>query len=197
VQQSQSSSQASKYVQLAQIIKPKGLKGQLVAEVCNELFLLDKAVGLDVCIVPPTMRGVRYSKITKVEQKPGSSDYLLSLAGVDNLTDASELTGRYLLVDVDGTGDQWSPLQSNTNAPFVGAAIGRPPATINFTDCNHGNLGQLVRIDKTPAYELWVVDGPHGELLIPAVEEYLVEVTPELITLNLPKGFLDINKKVE
>jgi 16S rRNA processing protein RimM len=205
----------SEYLQIAQIIKPKGLKVQLVVDASSaggELFLLPEFVGTEVWIVPPTMHGRRVGKIASVDQKPGSPDYIVSISGVDSLTSASDLAGRYLLAKTpshpqtptktpchsDRARSATRNLALTQKQDFQSqSAFSQSDITISFTDINAGNLGQLTRIDQTPSYDLWVVNGPHGELIIPAVEAYLVETTPELITLNLPKGFLEINKKAE
>ncbi|GHT79725.1 hypothetical protein FACS1894104_4900 [Actinomycetota bacterium] len=199
--QSQSSQQSTQkstqqYVQIAYITKAKGLKGQFVAQSCNELFALSDAVSLEVWVVPPSMRGVRRATIVSVEQKPGTSDFLLRISGVDDLTAATELAGRYLLAKVEdlGTWDKGTGLVSQSwDTSPVPLSHKDAPLPLKFTDVVAGDLGELIRVDHTPAYELWVVDGSHGELLIPAVDEYVVEETPGLITLELPKGFLEIN----
>jgi 16S rRNA processing protein RimM len=192
VSQSQSTTQ---YAQIAQITKAKGLKGQFVASECSELFCLSDVLGLEVWIVPPSMHGMRRGTIESVEQKPGAYDYLLSLTGVDDLSAAQELAGRFLLARLTDLEKRTLPDSPCALAETESSGSDHLHKSVNFKDVNAGDLGKLVRTDQTPAYELWVVDGPHGELLIPAVEEYVVEATPELITLKLPKGFMEINKK--
>ena len=60
-------------------------------------------------------------------------------------------------------------------------------------DVRHGELGEVVEVDTTTVNTLFVVEQEDGEeLLIPAQEEFIVEINQEkkLITVELPEGCL-------
>lgn len=62
-------------------------------------------------------------------------------------------------------------------------------------DVRHGELGEVVEVDTTTVNTLFVVEQEVGEeLLIPAQEEFIVEINQEkkLITVELPEGLLNL-----
>lgn len=62
-------------------------------------------------------------------------------------------------------------------------------------DVRHGELGEVVEVDTTTVNTLFVVEQEDGEeLLIPAQEEFIVEINKEkkLITVELPEGLLNL-----
>ena len=59
----------------------------------------------------------------------------------------------------------------------------------------HGELGEGVEVDTATVNTLFVVEQEDGEeLLIPAQEEFIVEINQEkkLITVELPEGLLNL-----
>ncbi|HXE73876.1 MAG TPA: ribosome maturation factor RimM, partial [Candidatus Nitrosotenuis sp.] len=50
-------------------------------------------------------------------------------------------------------------------------------------------VGRLTAVLSTPAHDIYAVAGPRGEVLIPAVEEYVLEVNLErgVMTVKLPE----------
>ena len=62
-------------------------------------------------------------------------------------------------------------------------------------DVRHGELGEVVEVDTTTVNSLFVVEQEDGEeLLVPAQEEFIVEINQEkkLITVELPEGLLNL-----
>ena len=62
-------------------------------------------------------------------------------------------------------------------------------------DVRHGELGEVIEVDTTTVNTLFVVEQEDGEeLLIPAQEEFIVEINQEkkLITVELPEGLLNL-----
>ena len=62
-------------------------------------------------------------------------------------------------------------------------------------DVRHGELGEVVEVDTTTVNTLFVVEQEdREELLIPAQEEFIVEINQEkkLITVELPEGLLNL-----
>ena len=62
-------------------------------------------------------------------------------------------------------------------------------------DVRHGELGEVVEVDPETVNTLFVGEQEDGEeLLIPAQEEFIVEINQEkkLITVELPEGLLNL-----
>ena len=62
-------------------------------------------------------------------------------------------------------------------------------------DVRHGELGEVVVVDTVTVNTLFVVEQEDGEeLLVPAQEEFIVEINQEkkLITVELPEGLLNL-----
>ena len=59
-------------------------------------------------------------------------------------------------------------------------------------DSEQGELGTIEEIFTTAAHDVWVVRGRHGEVLIPAVDEFILEVDREgrRVTVALPEGLV-------
>ncbi len=60
------------------------------------------------------------------------------------------------------------------------------------TDRRCGSLGTLEDIFTTAAHDVYVVQGPFGEVLIPAVEQFITEVDQagKRMTVDLPEGLV-------
>lgn len=63
-------------------------------------------------------------------------------------------------------------------------------------DTRYGVLGEVVDVDTTTVNTLFVVDTKDGELLVPAQEEFILDISREqkLITVELPEGLLNIDE---
>ena len=62
-------------------------------------------------------------------------------------------------------------------------------------DVRHDELGEVVEVDTATVNTLFVVEQEDGEeLLVPAQEEFIVEINQEkkLITVELPEGLLNL-----
>lgn len=63
-------------------------------------------------------------------------------------------------------------------------------------DTRYGVLGEVVDVDTTTVNTLFVVDTKDGELLVPAQEEFILDISREqkLITVELPEGLLNMDE---
>ena len=63
-------------------------------------------------------------------------------------------------------------------------------------DVNRGDLGVVSSVDDSTANVLFRVDGPSGELLIPAVDAFIrgVDHAARTVEMDLPEGLLDLNE---
>ncbi|MEN8257073.1 MAG: ribosome maturation factor RimM [Thermodesulfobacteriota bacterium] len=62
-------------------------------------------------------------------------------------------------------------------------------------DLDGNSLGRLVSLLATGGADLMVVRQNEEEVLIPSQPEFLVEIGPEKIIVDLPPGLLDINRR--
>ena len=106
---------------------------------------------------------------------------LLRLAGLDNFAAVEPLLGSSVwmakadLPELDDEQYYWSDLEG-----------------LEVVDQQQGALGRVVGMFTTPAHDILEVDGPAGEILIPAIEPFLVQLDREkgLLHVNLPEGLV-------
>lgn len=57
-----------------------------------------------------------------------------------------------------------------------------------------GDLGEVVHVEDSTANVLFCVEGRYGELLIPAVEEFVVDIdhSGRHLRMRLPEGLIDL-----
>ncbi|MDR1358901.1 MAG: hypothetical protein LBJ48_06070, partial [Coriobacteriales bacterium] len=134
---------------------------------------------------------VRHTAVTLAQDDFKKRGVLIRLEGVESRTQASRLTGRYLLACIE----QAEAAVRRNSLEYDGESAGDSGESLEgklFIDTAYGNLGCLDAIKTGPAYAIWVVDGPYGRLEIPAVDTYIVEDEPGQTTLSLPPGFIEI-----
>jgi 16S rRNA processing protein RimM len=182
---------------MAQIIRAKGLTGELVVAPAVSLPL-DVWEGLRLWVVPPDHDLVRETRVCSVaEQSAGLSPTLvLALEGVADRTTAQRLVGRYLLARADDCSDVRGDIcgaaadghdiqhEADEKEPCVGLTV---------MDETYGLLGTIIEERRGIAQTLWVVDGPFGEVLIPAVDEFIAARGTDVVTVRVPNGLLELN----
>jgi 16S rRNA processing protein RimM len=68
-------------------------------------------------------------------------------------------------------------------------------AGFTMRDVHAGQLGEIIDVDETTINVLFVVESRKGELLVPAREEFIVEIDRmhKVVTVDLPDGLLSPN----
>ena len=66
-------------------------------------------------------------------------------------------------------------------------------------EVNYGDLGEVTEVDTATINTLFVVDHQGEELLIPAQEEFILNIDQKhkVITMDLPKGLLALDETEE
>ncbi len=61
-------------------------------------------------------------------------------------------------------------------------------------DKNFGEVGKIERIEEMPGNDMFVVKRGEKEVLLPVVEDLIIEIDDELktITYNAPEGLIEI-----
>lgn len=171
----------SQYRRIAQIIRAKGLSGEVVALSSHSLSL-HIWQGLSLWLVPPEHDLVRATTVLDVQFEPAGSDALvLKLAGVDDRGTAQRLCGRYLLAAVEDCGDF---MEDDADTAV----------DLRVEDERLGFLGTVVEERVGFAQTLWVVQGPFGELMIPVVDEFIVRRDANLAVTRIPDGLLELGR---
>lgn len=144
------------YELVARIGKARGLEGEVTAVAAGNLPF-SVYPGLNVHVVPPSLRGKRELVVTSVvEERSGA--YRLRFEGVDTIDEAEQVAGRFLLAERDDL----EPVDDGTQD------IGRM-----LVDARHGELGRIKEVIRTAAHDVWVVDGGYGEVLVPVIDEVI------------------------
>lgn len=159
------------------ITRPHGLRGEVRVVPEGE-----PAEGLErfrtVWLVGPW--GEEERQVASVRRAVGA--FLVKLEGVDDRTHAERLRGAEVCVPED----QLPPLPEGTY--YVSDLLGAEVVTEEGQP-----LGALADVLHGPAHDVYVVRGPRGEVLLPAVREVVreVRVQDRRITVRLLPGLAE------
>lgn len=163
------------------ITKPHSLYGEVVLEVSrldvdDWMELEYVIVSVDDILVPFYIEEIR----TK-----NTHDLLLKFEGIDSEEDARTLVGKQVYLPVE-----FKPSAEEEEASLddlVGYEV---------RDVRYGLLGEVSHVDDSTLNVLLVVYGECGEVLIPAIEDFVLGIDPEdhVITVELPEALLDLSK---
>ena len=186
------------YELVALISKPKGLKGEVIVVAPDDLplFVFE---GLEVWIVPPTLTGIRQTRIKELRDQ--AKGLHIALEGISDINSARELAGRYLLArsaDLQGM-NSYAQLPAVTEAQALQGYLG----SLVF-DEEQGYLGTIQSVQDNPAHPLLVVARDLGTgtqdadktttLLIPYVDEFIQKAVDGRIDVRLPRGLIELNQ---
>ncbi len=164
------------YVPVARILRTHGLKGEVVVTDLTATSL-SWLVGHRLWVVPPPY-DVRHVTVQRVRHNPKAT--LVTFSEVQGIDAAKRLAGCELLADA-------------SVIPCV-QPISSPPDVTGFdvTDPDHGTLGAVTETIVTGANDVWVVQGPFGEVLIPVIDDVVdvIDVAKRHITVHLLDGLL-------
>lgn len=159
------------------IVGTRGLRGELRVRPSSgsSTALLDvETVFLAVAKGEPAPFAV--SKATLVK-----GQVMLQLATLDHINKVEGLSGTPVLVryaDLDELPEDsyyWHELQG-----------------LSVVDKQRGEIGSIEDLFSTPAHDIYVVRGRFGEVLIPAVDAFIVEIdeATRCMTVDLPDGLI-------
>ena len=166
-----------KFLNAAQITKARKRQGRLVVQPCGGLpFLLQE--GQTCHVVPPSLDVPRTVVLREALE---GEDCVVSFEGIDDYSQLVEYVGRYLLVareDIDGD------LLPDEAPDVVGFRV---------DDEVHGDLGEVVELLENAFQATLVVEGPHGEVLIPLVDEFIADIDfdAQVLYTRVPKGLVE------
>ncbi len=166
-----------KYLNAAQITKARKRQGRLVVQPCDGLpFLLES--GMTAHVVPPSLDVPRTVVLREAVE---GEDCIVSFEGIDDYAQLVEYVGRYLLVARDDIDEDKLP----ADAPDV--------MGFSVTDSSFGDLGEVVEMLENAFQATLVVDGGHGEVMIPLVDEFIEDIDFEarIIYTRVPNGLVE------
>jgi 16S rRNA processing protein RimM len=150
------------FLALGRVIKTHGLNGEVSVEPYSGIDLT-ALTGVEVWFVPPpastrsaTVKGVR----------PGPKGPLLRLSTVHDIDAAKALTGTEMMARADDVPED-AIVEEEESVELLGFTV---------TDTVHGLLGEIVEVIVTGANDVWVVDGPLGEVLLPVIDDVVLAV---------------------
>ena len=159
--------------------KPHGIHGELQFTFTDDIF---DRVGCDYLIC--LLDGIFVPFFIEEYRFRSDSTALVKLEGIDTAERARMFTNVEVYFPVKHA-EEAEDGELSWNF-FVG---------FRMEDVRHGELGEVVEVDTTTVNTLFVVEQEDGEeLLIPAQEEFIVEINQEkkLITVELPEGLLNL-----
>ena len=136
-----------------------------------------------VSFVPPNLDGPRHVKVRDVQHISGD-DWLVSFKGVKDRTQAEALVGKLCLVDTDELPEDYE------DALYIDDVAGYA-----VVDENLGSIGTLTEVLDMPGQSLLSVDRDGREVLIPAVDEFILDIDDEAETIlvSIPSGLLNLD----
>lgn len=140
------------------------------------------AEGMIVVPVPPALKGPRKFSVISVESDDREGS-LVTFEDVITISDAEELVGKTLLVEEDC-------LPENFGLVNTSLLVGR-----EVRDTEHGSLGEITEVLVGPTQNVWVIEGSYGQIMMPAVDEFIHEAPVEgPITVSIPQGLLRLGE---
>lgn len=163
--------------QLGVVTGTHGLRGDLKVHPFADQSdsLLDAR---EVFLRPPGGEAKGYSPARVTAHKGG---YLLRLQGLGGIEAVQPFIGCEVLM-------RYGDLAPLAEDEFYWFEL----EGMEVVDRTRGELGVLTGMFSTAAHDVWVVRGRFGEVLIPAVEEFVVEIERESrrLQVDLPAGLI-------
>jgi 16S rRNA processing protein RimM len=163
---------ASGHIAVGRVLSPHGLHGEINIE--------------PLTTQPEHLATGRRFRLEGVEHEVEASRWrkslvLLKLSGIDDVDAVEALRGRLLSVPE-------SELASLPEGEYYTYQI----VGLEVFDGDGERLGKVIRLFPTGSNDVYVVEGPRGEILLPAVDDVIVEVDVEggRMVVSLMDGML-------
>lgn len=160
---------------MGRILRPHGIRGEVRMEVLTaypERLSLHQVLYVGPDYAPCPVEQIRFHQ--------GAA--LLKFANCNDRTTAETLRGSLVYIPLE----EAVPLEEGEYYLFqvIGVEV--------FSDGGE-SLGQVVDVLESPAHDIYVVRGPRGEFLVPAVEEFVreLDLVARRMTIALLPGLLE------
>jgi 16S rRNA processing protein RimM len=200
---SSADSSAQQYVTVARILRPRGNKGEVVAELLTD-FPERLKVRREIFLTtnPAARRPVSLQSFWVDRNHPGNG--VFHFAGVSTIDEAEKLRGAE--VQIPWERRAILPSGSYFITDLIGCRVfGLPAAAslLRMSPCSLAHapalLGQVRDVyfpgQRQPGTPLLALDTPRGELLIPLAEDICKKIDPSArrIEALLPEGLVGLN----
>ena len=165
---------------IGEVVRPQGRHGELrVTPLTDDPRRFER---LAACVFWDAARDQREPRRVRHARCQGDV-VILALAGCETPEAAAGLTGRLVAIP-----------ESDVLPPGAGRFYPWQLAGARVLTEDGRAVGVLARIDPGPAHDLWVVEAPGREHLIPAVPEIVreVDVAEGRVVIRPPEGLLDL-----
>jgi 16S rRNA processing protein RimM len=167
-----------RFLLLGRVLRPHGVRGELRIEILTA-YPERIMPGMVVNIGPDPAEAAPEYEITKV--RTHQQYLILQVDGVNDRDAADLLREQYVMVALEDA----IPLDEDEFYLFqaIGLAV--------YTDEDE-HLGAIVDVLETGANDVYVIQGPRGEVLLPAIDECIVDVDIDAgkMTVHLMDGLL-------
>jgi 16S rRNA processing protein RimM len=188
------------WVVLAQLLRPQGRKGELLAELLTdfpERFDERCRVYLATANFTGSSAEAKEAEVSAYWLPLGKNQgrIVLKFAGIDSISDAEKLAGLEVIVPRE----ERLPLDEEANyiSDLVGCTVydGAMPVGV-IEDVQFATTPDGLRRLEETAPMLVVTSGEREELLIPFVKDFVVavDVAGKRVEMVLPEGLLDVNR---
>lgn len=174
------------WIDLAELVSTKNLKGGLVARSASGLPLL-LSEGMELALVPPVLDAPRDVVVESLQFR-SDDEAVVYFAEVTDADTAKILVGCHCLAWREDVEEELESLAEGEDAL---------PDWDGWTvfDTDAGYVGVISHVEERPLQPLLVVVGEEGaDVLIPLVDEFVLNVDEEERRLDLqcPAGLLDL-----
>ena len=165
---------AQEFGPLGRVAKTHGLNGE-VSVIMTVDLPVERLPGLEVWFVPPPA-AFRTARITAV--RAGPKGPLFAFDVVRDLTASEALRGVIILAKV-------------ADLPEVDESD--DPVGLEVIDEKRGPIGHVTDVIVTGANDVWVGDGPFGEVLIPVIDDVILDIDEEsgIVRISLLPGLIE------
>ncbi|MBN1314979.1 MAG: 16S rRNA processing protein RimM [Anaerolineales bacterium] len=161
---------------IGRITRPHGIRGEIRVEIHTEqpdrFITLERVLVGETELLPMTVESARFHQ----------NVIILKLGNCDTRTQAEGLKGKKLLIPIE----EAIPLEEDEYFLFqlIGLEVQTEEKQV---------LGEIVDIIETGANDVFVVDGPSGQLLLPDIPEVILDVNLDdgIVIVQLLPGLRD------
>ena len=168
-------------VAVARILGPHGRHGEIrVRSTSNVPDRFDEGRSLDLSNDGSVPDGRKFLIVrSRATISKGREELILLFRGLRDRDEAMRLTGKWLCVDQSEVPD------AEEGEYFHYQIIGLKVISVTGED-----LGEISDILETGSNDVYVVVGPTGEILVPAISQVVtkIDVLGGLMTVDLPEG---------
>ncbi len=174
---------SQRHVVVAEIVKPHGLRGEIVVDSHAESAELFRGLPW-VRLEPPSKLRAKPRRFEIESSRTHKGRVLLKLRGLDGRDQAEEWRGWLVTVRADMLPEP------DEDEVYLHAILGCEVALEDGAP-----LGTLAGFEEHGGQEVWTILGPGGrEVLLPARPEFVLDIDldQERITVAPPPGLLDL-----